>query len=283
MNTSFLLFLLYLISHSRYNFSIALQGYYTEPEGGRRVTGEEQVTEGDAHTLYAHWIPKECLVIFDANSGNPVAKPYSVVYGTSYGTLPTPTREYYTFDGWYTTKTGKTEITSQDIVELTSTKTYYAHWTPNVYPIQLDAQGGSVDVNALQVAYEGNYDELPKPTKGEERFLGWYTAPNGGEKITENSILQTPAAACLYAHWAPVSTTLIFDGNGAPASFTKKTVTPGSYYSTLPSVSRKGYYFLGWYTAETGGTLVTEQSRVVALDKQTLYAHWIAVEELQAQ
>jgi uncharacterized repeat protein (TIGR02543 family) len=258
-------------------------GYYTEPEGGRRVTGEEQVTDGDAHTLYAHWIPKECLVIFDANSGNPVAKPYSVVYGTSYGTLPTPTREYYTFDGWYTTKTGKTEITSQDIVELTSTKTYYAHWTPNVYPIQLDAQGGSVDVNALQVAYEGNYDELPKPTKGEERFLGWYTAPNGGEKITENSILQTPAAACLYAHWAPVSTTLIFDGNGATASFTKKTVTLGSYYSTLPSVSRKGYYFLGWYTAETGGTLVTEQSRVVALDKQTLYAHWIAVEELQAQ
>ncbi len=260
-------------------------GYYTEPEGGRQVTGDEEVASGDPHTLYAHWIPKEAIVIFHANGGEPVIQPYSVIYGTMYGTLPTPTREYYTFDGWYTTKTGKTEITGQDISEITSAKTYFAHWTPNTYEVLLDAQGGIVETASVRIAYEGKYGDLPVPTKGEERFLGWYTAPNGGEKITSETILSTPATTCLYAHWEENTIAVIFDGNGATPKFTRKTVMPGSYYSALPAVSRSGYYFLGWYTAEVGGTLITEQSEVeiTAAGKQTLYAHWISIEELQTK
>lgn len=53
------------------------------------------------------------------------------VYGTQLGTLQTPERTAYLFDGWYTQQTGGTEVTSSTNVPSQDT-TYYAHWTPAV-------------------------------------------------------------------------------------------------------------------------------------------------------
>ena len=51
-------------------------------------------------------------------------------YGEGYGTLMTPTRNGYTFDGWYTSATGGTKITSSSKYPA-SNQTLYAHWTCN--------------------------------------------------------------------------------------------------------------------------------------------------------
>jgi len=48
-----------------------------------------------------------------------------------YGSLPTPTREGYTFAGWYTELEGGTQITSDTIFNATSDQTLYAHWAAN--------------------------------------------------------------------------------------------------------------------------------------------------------
>lgn len=53
----------------------------------------------------------------------------TVKNGDSYGTLGTPTKDGYTFDGWYTQESGGTKVTSSAIVSLTSDQTLYAHWT----------------------------------------------------------------------------------------------------------------------------------------------------------
>ena len=47
----------------------------------------------------------------------------------------------------------------------------------------------------------------------------------------------------------------------APAS---KSVTSGSTYGTLATISRTGYIFNGWFTAGSGGTLVTTSTTVTA-------------------
>lgn len=57
---------------------------------------------------------------------------------------------------------------------------------------------------------------------------------------------------------------------------TEKQVVPGANYGALPTPSRDGYDFVGWFTTEGEGMEITEQS-VVALkegETQTLYAHW---------
>ena len=44
---------------------------------------------------------------------------------------------------------------------------------------------------------------------------------------------------------------------------------------TLPTPNRIGYTFEGWYTAETGGTLITNPTPSLLANK-TIYAHWTA-------
>lgn len=42
----------------------------------------------------------------------------------------------------------------------------------------------------------------------------------------------------------------------------------------MPTPSRAGYTFLGWFTAADGGTEVTSSTTVTTNTDHTLYAHW---------
>ena len=69
------------------------------------------------------------LVTFDANGGNVTPTSKTVLFGNTYGDLPTPTRIGYKFDGWYTEPTDGTKIESSTIFALEEPQTLYAHWT----------------------------------------------------------------------------------------------------------------------------------------------------------
>lgn len=68
-------------------------------------------------------------VTFNPNGGSVSTSSIQVADGSHYGTLPTPTRDGYTFDGWYTSINGSIRMTSNTIANLTSDQTLYAHWT----------------------------------------------------------------------------------------------------------------------------------------------------------
>lgn len=74
-------------------------------------------------------------ITFNEHGGSAVSDKY-VYFGGSrtYGTLPTPTRSGYTFNGWFTSNGGGTQITSSTVVTLTSsiTQTLHAQWTSQV-------------------------------------------------------------------------------------------------------------------------------------------------------
>ena len=53
----------------------------------------------------------------------------TVIFGDAYGELPEPTREGYTFDGWYTAETGGELVEADTEVSDKSDHTLYAHWT----------------------------------------------------------------------------------------------------------------------------------------------------------
>ena len=50
------------------------------------------------------------------------------IYGETLGDLPTPSRPFYTFNGWYTSPTGGNQVSASTTVPASNT-TYYAHWT----------------------------------------------------------------------------------------------------------------------------------------------------------
>ena len=67
-------------------------------------------------------------VTFNANGGTVDKSSKSVTNGSTYGDLPTPVRSDYTFEGWFTSSSGGTQITSSTIVNLAANQTLYAHW-----------------------------------------------------------------------------------------------------------------------------------------------------------
>jgi uncharacterized repeat protein (TIGR02543 family) len=73
---------------------------------------------------------------------------------------------------------------------------------------------------------------------------------------------------------APVICTVSFNANGGSVSPASKSVTVGSGYGTLPTPTKSGQTFIGWFTAATGGSPVTTYTTVTNSANHTLYAHW---------
>ena len=75
-----------------------------------------------------------------AKSGNGAARitlvstaSYTKTYNEKYGIMPTPTRDGYTFGGWYTGENGTgTKINENTAISNTSDHTIYAYWIRNV-------------------------------------------------------------------------------------------------------------------------------------------------------
>ena len=73
-----------------------------------------------------------------------------------------------------------------------------------------------------------------------------------------------------------IAYTVNFDPNGGTVSTKNIKVTYNSTYGTLPTPTRTGYRFSGWYTAKTGGTKIASNTMVGNSAGSTLYAHWKA-------
>ena len=63
-----------------------------------------------------------------------------------------------------------------------------------------------------------------------------------------------------------------FDANGGTASVASKKVESGATVGELPTATREGYVFLGWFTAAVGGMQV--MAATVVTEDVTYYAHW---------
>ena len=108
-----------------------------------------------------------------------------VTYDSTYGTLPTPTRNGYTFAGWFSAQTGGSKVESSTTVKTASNHTIYAHWTANTYTVTANANGGTIPATTgwtvasggatatKQVTYDSTYETLPTPTKTGYTFNGW--------------------------------------------------------------------------------------------------------------
>ena len=112
-------------------------GWYTvdTATGGSKLYTSTNITANV--TYYARWTVGK-TVTFDLNyDEQPEEKQTATTTNKLISTLPTPEREGYTFDGWYTTKTGGTKVTETKIYS--SNTTIYAHWTAIETPEESEA------------------------------------------------------------------------------------------------------------------------------------------------
>lgn len=214
--------------------------------------------------------PTTVTVTFNANGGSVSQSSKTVTVGSTYGTLPTPTRTNYSFQGWYDASNNK--ITSTTTVTRTSNHTLTAKWAANPVNVTVtfNANGGSVSQASKTVTVGSTYGTLPEPSRWGYTFQGWYDSSNN--KITASTTVSIASNHTLTAHWAGQSSTVYFNANGGAVSPSSKTVTIGERYGSLPIPTRSNYTFLGWYTLTD--TLVTSSTIVSTLGTHTLVAHW---------
>ena len=210
-------------------------GWYN---GSTKVAADTKVTTAGNHTLSASW------------SGGTIS-------------LPTPTRTGYTFGGWKTSNGTSVSNSTQ----FTSNTTLYAAWTANTYTVSYNysgATGGNAETGKT-VTYDSTYGTLPNPTRtytitfnsnggsacnnqtATWNFGGWY---NGSAKVAADTKVTTASNHTLTASW-----------NGGTIG--------------LPSPSKTGYIFAGWFSDTNFNNGVNNNTQFAS--NTTLYAKWTAI------
>ncbi len=240
-----------------------------------RVKAVDNVGNRSTNTVtFTIRINKNFTVSYNANGGTVSPTSKTVVYGSTYGALATPTRTGYAFAGWYTSATGGTQVTSTTKVSQHQNHTIYARWDTNDYTVTFNGNSGTPSYTSKTVTFDSMYGSLPTASRVGYTFLGWYTAQTGGTLVTSSTKVAIAGNHTLYARWRANTLTVYYDANGGSVSPSSKNVIYDGTYGTLARPSRAGYTFLGWYTSRSGGTKVTSSTKVTTSANHKLYAHW---------
>ena len=184
-------------------------------------------------TLYAIWEPvpvNEFVVFFDGNGGTPSVDSMTTT-NQKLTSLPSASRSgSYSFDGWYTEKSGGTEITTD--TEFPADTTVYAHWTYtggggssgySYYTIKATAgAGGSISPSGNVSVREGRDQTFTiTPDKG-------YAVAN--VKIDGKSIGAVKSYTFENVSRTHTIEVIFMKANGNPQTGVFVDVATGSYY-----------------------------------------------------
>lgn len=142
----------------------------------------------------------------------------------------------------YNVNGGTGSIASQTKTHNTNLTLTTAKPTGKSFTVSYNANGGTVSTSSKTVS---------------QSFTNWNTAANGsGTAYNAGATYSANANVTLYAQYANPS------------------------IGSLPTPTRSGYAFDGWYTAANGGTKITDSTKVTA--NTTIYAHWTKNAEAKA-
>ena len=172
---------------------------------------------------------------------------------------------------------------------------FFAIWEPSI-TYNANGGSGSMSTDYLTWTYDGLWDyesytaKSCKFTKSGATFKGWNTKADGtgtsvpvGTQLGGQKTNSDPIT--LYAQWSDSSTpstptyTITFDANGGSLSGTKTySIKTGATYksvigSTMPTPTRSGYTFNGWYNEKYGYTLNLNDTFNVS-ENVTFKAQW---------
>ena len=178
-----------------YNF---VEWYIINEDGEEQKIKDTSSLLGNT-TIYAKWNKAKYSINYVLNGGiNNSSNPKTYDIDTKF-TLKNPTREGYTFSGWYT----NTNYTGNKITNTSALKgnvSLYAKWTKSTYNISYILNKGTNNSSNPKTYDIDTKFTLKNPTRKGYSFSGWYTnSKYTGSKITNTSVLKGNVS--LYAKW----------------------------------------------------------------------------------
>ena len=220
----------------------AFKGWYAD-EDLTVEYGFDQAITGDID-VHAKWV-KLVTVTFDADGGVCEESSRQAEAGKRVGKLPVPTKEGYTFDGWYDGSTRATAYSAFD-----GNVTLKAVWRSSAEPEErflVTFVDGDQTVDTCSVKGGSTVAKPEDPAKEGYTFKGWCadaslkTAFDFGSKISSDTTV--------YARFDIDTFKVAFDTGGGSA-VSDQTVDYGKTAVKPADPSKDGYTFAGWFADE---------------------------------
>lgn len=201
-----------------------------------------------------------------------------------------PTREGYTFSGWYKDYLKKEmwDFDKDTLGEISMV--LYADWEPSIYEIEYVLNGGEMpNDDYVKIFRGGEFGVLPLPSQEGYTFVSWYDyewKDASGEITTipgDKGHLKVPEVfgnVTLYAHWKPIIVDVKFNANfpednGPDLDVTRLSVNYGETIDFPVLEDTSNYTFEGWNVKRDGtGDFYVNGERFERKLRLTLYASW---------
>ena len=244
-------------------------------------------------------------VTWNADGGSVSPATSSLTAGTTFGSLPTPTKAGYSFGGWFTGTSGTgTQITTSSVVPSSNT-TYYAKWTATTttYTITISCAAGTASTNRAAfyttsaatvqstsltsgsdpALYDASGSRIADDEAGSSHWkyttianTHYYAGTYGNGAATYTITSTAPITLVRNGSTASTTVTITWNADGGSVSPATSSLTAGTTFGSLLTPTKAGYSFGGWFTGTSGtGTQITTSS-VVPSSNTTYYAKWTA-------
>ncbi|MCL2151987.1 MAG: InlB B-repeat-containing protein [Oscillospiraceae bacterium] len=140
------------------------------------ITGANYLTVTDGEVIYItegefeNYLSSH-RVYFDANGGTVNTESKLVAFNAEMGELPTPSRDYYSFDGWYTEALGGEQITPESLMTALTDISLFAHWLQN--DVSAWVKIGDLPPGAEVVNTRWTYTLTTETTSSSPTLEGW--------------------------------------------------------------------------------------------------------------
>ena len=225
--------------------------------------------------VYAKWIKTYNITYHLGGGINSEDNPTEFNERTLPLTLKTPTRDGFTFGGWYQNPTcSGNQVTTID-AGTEKNVSLWAKWNAIEYSVSYVLNGGTnSDQNVAKYSILDTPVKLYNPTRDGYLFEGWFASSDfSGERMTYLS-KDNLGDITLYAKWSQAYT-ITYNTNGGfndgrnPSVFTENTET-----FTLFEAEKVNYSFLGWFdNEELTGTPITQIAKGTK-NNIVLWAKW---------
>ena len=231
----------------------------------------------NSFVLYARWISTNIYTIFfnyEGGSSSDNVSSKEITAGGTYGDLPTPTKNGYTFEGWFTLPNGEgTQITSSTIFNKDYNETLYAYWegvtvtvtfNPNYEGLQEYSINGIVGETTTLSLFPYSND------RPGYQFIGWATSSDSSTvSIKDGGDLVFPVTnTTYYAVWKQAYT-LTYHTNGGTNNLYQEV----AYTVDKPIYTEyESHKLVGWYKDSNLTQMVTFP---LTIEENTdIYARW---------
>lgn len=230
--------------------------------------------------------PKPTFTVsFNSNGGRGVME----AQGTSGNSIKLIPNSFdnpgYKFAGWALSETSDVYCEDEATIPLDNNVTLYAKWSPIVYKIHFDKNGGLGEGAMADVSvYYGVLIPLPPNAfKGDGvEFKNWSTTKDGvggtfyeDQEQVRNLSDKDGEIVTLYAQWGDPK--IYFNSNGGFNSMDPQVVPAGTPTALNPNkFERNGWHFDKWCVSPTGqGTEYVDEAKIETNKDMVLYAQWV--------